>query len=84
MHSNHYKYLLSSFDGTWITNAVRNGHHELRNAENYHVPMAYSNFIDRFPLFSLPREWNLAGPSKFHSNQLTFKLKPKLELLEEP
>jgi hypothetical protein len=34
-------------------------------------------------MFSIPREWNMAGPSKFHRNQLTFKIELKKELINE-
>jgi hypothetical protein len=34
-------------------------------------------------MFSLPREWNMAGPAKYHKNPLTFKLELKKELLNE-
>jgi hypothetical protein len=77
MHSYHNKYVSSAFDGTWVTNADRGGHHELRNADDYYIPMAHTNFLSRFPLFSLPREWNMAGAAKYHHNQLTFKIELK-------
>jgi hypothetical protein len=83
MHSYHHKYLSSAFDGTWVTNADRGGHHELRNADDYYIPMAHTNFLSRFPMFSLPREWNMAGAAKYHHNQLTFKIELKKELLNE-
>jgi hypothetical protein len=83
MHTYHYNYAPSAFEGTWVTNAERGGPRELRNADDYHIPMANTNYISRFPMFSLPREWNMAGPAKYHRNPLTFKIELKKELLHE-
>jgi hypothetical protein len=59
-----------------------NGQRDLHNAEDY-LNMAITNHLARFPMFTLLREWNMAGPSKFHNNPLTFKLELKKELHEE-
>jgi hypothetical protein len=83
MHSYHYKYISASFAGTWQTNAERTGHAKLRNADDYHIPLARTNHLDKFPLFSIPREWNMARPAKFHRNALTFKIELKNELWRE-
>jgi hypothetical protein len=79
MHSYHHNYAPLSFTGSWMTNSQRNGQRDLRNADDYHIPMAASNHLDRFPLFTLPREWNRAGPVKFHLNPLTFRMELKRE-----
>jgi hypothetical protein len=57
MHSFHFNYAPSAFNGTWTTNANRGGAHELRNAEDYYIPLANTIHMARFPMFSLPREW---------------------------
>jgi hypothetical protein len=69
--------LYSAFGGSWQTNAMRTGRNELRNADDYHIPHAHTNHLDRFPMFSYLREWNMAGPAKYHRNALTFKLELK-------
>jgi hypothetical protein len=81
MHSYHFNYAPSAFNGTWTTNANRGGAHELRNADDYYIPLANTNHMARFPMFSLPREWNMAGPAKYHRNQKTFKIEIKKDLL---
>jgi hypothetical protein len=83
MHSYTHNYAPAAFEGTWVTNAERGGPRELRNADDYHIPMANTNHISRFPMFSLPREWNMAGPAKYHRNTITFKIELKKELLQE-
>jgi Reverse transcriptase (RNA-dependent DNA polymerase) len=84
MHSIHYQYAPPAFNGVWVTNAERNPNIQLRNAEDYFIPLAHSNQLQRFPKFSFPREWNLAGPCKYHRNPITFKLELKRELMTEP
>ena len=49
--------LPNSFDGVWIRNNLRN-QRQLRNSNEFYIPIAKFKSIERFPLFSFQRLWN--------------------------
>jgi hypothetical protein len=51
MHSYHFNYAPLAFGGTWVTNANRGSNHELRNVNDYYIPMANTNHMARFPAY---------------------------------
>jgi Reverse transcriptase (RNA-dependent DNA polymerase) len=81
MHSYHYKYSPPTFTGTWTLNSERVRDMSLRNADDYSIPRPHSSSFTRFPLYSFPKAWNEAGPSKFHPNRALFRNQLKAELL---
>ena len=81
-HSIHYNYASSTFINSWIKNSERNTQHELRNANEYQIPLAKLSFFTRFPLYTLPKTWNNAGIVTCYSNPTTFKIALNEELLQ--
>ena len=57
--------LPNSFDGVWIRNNLRN-QRQLRNSNEFYIPIAKFKSIERFPLFSFQRLWN----NICHENEL--------------
>jgi hypothetical protein len=80
MHSYHYNYAPSSFNDTWILNAIRYPDRELRNADEYYIPRPNLTLFTKLPLHSLPSAWNDAGASKYHANVALFKSCLRAEL----
>jgi hypothetical protein len=81
MHSYHYKYSPPTFTNTWLLNSDRNPNMNLRNADDYFIPRPHLSSFTRFPLYTFPKAWNEAGPSKFHTNRALFRNQLKAELL---
>ena len=81
MHSHFYEYGPIAFRDTWIKNANREMEYALRNSNNYIVPRPKIELFKKSPLYSFPVSWNVAGPSKYHSNFMTFRISLKDELL---
>ena len=77
-HIHFYIYLPNSI---WMKNSERNTQHELRNANEYQIPLAKLSFFTRFPLYTLPKTWNNAGIVTCYSNPTTFKIALNEELL---
>ena len=65
-----------------MKNSERNTQHELRNANEYQIPLAKLSFFTRFPLYTLPKTWNNAGIVTCYSNPTTFKIALNEELLQ--
>jgi hypothetical protein len=82
MHNFIYNKLPSSFRDTWICNRMRrlrvppeeNAHevnapqYQLRNEDDIYEPLARSDQVSKFPLFSYPKIWNALSPSLKSSN----------------
>ena len=77
--------LPNSFDGVWIRNNLRN-QRQLRNSNEFYIPIAKFKSIERFPLFSFQRLWNNICHEKELLNEniprKTFALNLKKELLK--
>ena len=65
-----------------MKNSERNTQHELRNANEYQIPLAKLSVFTRFPLYTLPKTWNNAGIVTCYSNPTTFKIALNEELLQ--
>jgi hypothetical protein len=53
--------LLASFLQTWVSNRERfevEGAHNLRNEDDFQIPFARINQLQRFPLVQIPTLWN--------------------------
>ena len=77
--------LPNSFDGVWIRNNLRN-QRQLRNSNEFYIPIAKFKSIERFPLFFFQRLWNNICHEKELLNEniprKTFALNLKKELLK--
>ncbi len=82
IHSHYYNYGPDVFRDTWILNVNRDTNYNLRNSNEYAVLRPRIELIKRLPLYSFPVAWNSAGPSKYHSNYVTFKIALRNELLK--
>jgi len=78
MHSIHYDYAPRAFSNIWLTNKSRNLPLNLRNADQYIVPRCKTSSFNKYPLYTFPVSWNAAGPSKYHSTRITFKIALKM------
>ena len=84
MHSIEYGYCLPSFLDTWQKNHQRNPNLNLRNANDFYLPITRIESLKLLPIYSFPYEWNkLANEVKFQHNRFTFKIALKNHLLEE-
>jgi len=77
--------LPNSFDGVWFRNNLRN-QRQLRNSNEFYIPIAKFKSIERFPLFSFQKLWNNFCHEKESLNEdipkKTFALNLKKELLK--
>ena len=82
MHSICYNYAPKSFENVFVRNTDRNIDYNLRNNDEFALPMVRIEFFKRFPLYSFPHAWNSLGDLIFQSNRVTFKIALKDYLLE--
>jgi hypothetical protein len=82
MHAIAYKYNIESFNNTWHTNQHRNLDMELRNVNEFTLPLARRELFKKFPIYSLPWEWNQLGDTKLQRNQTTFKIQHTYDLFQ--
>ena len=82
MHKYHHKKQPLSFNGLWITNAERNPDTVLRNANNYFVPTHNMEILQRSPLISFVKAWNMSCVSKLNPN-LSQYLKDQVNIYME-
>jgi exonuclease III len=87
MHNYSLNKLPVSFNNTWLTNFERRGlenQHQLRNQEEFHVPMARTKTTERMPLHIMPLTWNNLEilELKYEQNSNIFKKELKKSLLE--
>jgi len=81
MHSVEYGYCLPTFSTTWPKNNQRQNHN-LRNANDFYVPVPRVESFKNIPLYSFPVEWNsLPEEIKYQNNRTTFKIALKDFLL---
>jgi len=83
MHSIYYDYAPLSFNQTWMLNNEREHAHNLRNDNDYVLPNPRLEQFKKFPIYSLPLEWNQAGVVTYYENKTTFKIALKGQLFEE-
>ena len=83
MHSVAYDYAPKSFDGIWIKNNNRERDFNLRNDDDFHVPVPRIDFYKKMPTFSLPNEWNNSGILKFYQNRIAYKFALRDQLFTE-
>jgi hypothetical protein len=88
MHSFKNNFLPSSFLNTWTTNRERRADQaeiELRNDNDFFIPLARSNKLAKFPLTSFPQIWHNFpdGSIKFIRNKIEFNSKLKKHYINE-
>jgi len=83
MHSIFYEYAPISFRHIWQKNNMRNNDHNLRNANDFTLPNPRLELFKRFPIYSLPLEWNQAGVLTLYENRVTFRHALKEQLFSE-
>ncbi len=57
--------------------------HELRNDNDYFLPLPRIEMFKKIPIYSLPAAWNAAGNLRYYQNRTTFKIALKDQLLAE-
>ena len=83
MHSIFYNYAPTSFRNVWSQNLDRPADISLRNDNLFKIPHPGIEFFKRFPLYSLPDEWNKSGELMFYTNPYTFRYALREKLLNE-
>jgi hypothetical protein len=83
MHSVFYEYAPRSFNLTWQKNNLRQIDHNLRNLNEFTLPNPRIEQFKRFPIYSLPMEWNLERVLTLYENRTTFKLALRDQLFAE-
>jgi hypothetical protein len=74
-HSIHYNYAPKALRNIFPTNANRNINYVMRNEHDYQLPFVRIELFRRFPLYTLPAEWNAINVSIQHqSNKTTFSI----------
>jgi hypothetical protein len=83
MHAIEYKYAPASFNNVWIKNSEREPAINLRNANDFYLPMPRTESFKKSIAYSLPHTWNELQPEiKYQENAITFKWALKAHLLE--
>jgi hypothetical protein len=83
MHSIEYNYAPSSYENVWPKNAVRDPERNLRNANDYFLPIPRTETFKRSTYYALPCAWNNLTPAiKLQQNTITFKWALRAHLLE--
>jgi len=84
MHAIEYKYAPPSFDNIWPKNNMREHERDLRNANDFYLPVPRTETFKKSTYYALPSAWNDLSPYiKFQQNKITFKWALKAHLLEE-
>ena len=82
MHSYTFNTIPVSLAGTWLTVAEQRGNNDLqlRNDDNYYIPLSKNKTTSRMPLINFPGTWNVFPDSsiKLEQNRRTFEKKLKL------
>jgi hypothetical protein len=82
MHTVAFNYNLDSFTNVWLKNDQRNIDINLRNSNDFILPMVHRESFRKCPLYSLPLSWNQAGDIKLQRNRCTFKIALLHEIFE--
>ena len=83
MHSINFNYAPKSFSNTWTKNIARQGERNLRNNDNFSIPVPRIDLFKKFPIHALPTEWNNSGTLMYYDNVITFKHALRDQLFEE-
>jgi len=83
MHSVYHEYAPTSFLHVWQKNNERQISQNLRNENDFALPIPRIEQFKKFPIYSLPLEWNNAGELVFYENRATFKHALREKLFEE-
>ena len=83
MHSIFYEYAPRSFNQTWQKNNLRQNDHNLRNFNDFTLPNPRIEQFKRFPIYSLPLEWNQERVLTLYENKMTFKIALRDQLFAE-
>ena len=83
MHSVFYECFPISFQNVWQKNSDRQISQNLRNENEFTLPVPRIEQFKKFPLYSLPQEWNNAEELVFYQNRVTFKHALREKLLSE-
>jgi hypothetical protein len=74
-HAIHYNYAPKALRSMFLTNADRNINYVMRNEHDYQLPFVRIEWFRRFPLYTMPAEWNAIGIAIQHqSNKITFSI----------
>ena len=83
MHSVEYNYAPSSFNSIWIKNSERDPALNLRNANDYYLPIPRTETFKKSTFYALAAAWNDLTPFvKLQQNRTTFKWALRAHLLE--
>ncbi len=83
MHSVYNNACSETFSNVWVTNENRWIDHNLRNADDFLLPLLRIEQFRKFPAYSFAHTWNSVGDLKFQPNPITFKLSLEQELLNQ-
>jgi len=61
----------------------RLGDYNLRNDDQYMLPVPRIELFKRLTMYSLPTEWNSAGDHRYYDNKTTFRHALRDKLFEE-
>jgi hypothetical protein len=67
----------------WLRNVDRQIERNLRNINDFTLPNPRLELFKKFPIYSLPLEWNNCGVLSLYENKTTFKFALKDQLFEE-
>ena len=83
MHAIEYKYAPTSYDNVWPKNSDREPAANLRNANDYYLPIPHTETFKKSTYYALPKAWNeLCNEIKLQQIKITFKWALKAHLLE--
>ncbi len=83
MHSVYNNYCNDSFGNIWIKNENRRIDHNLRNVDDFLLPVVRIEQFRKFPIYSFAHTWNQLGDLKCQPNPITFKISLEQELLDQ-
>ena len=83
MHSVSYEYAPRSFNQTWQKNNLRQNDYNLQNLNDFTLPNPRIEQFKRFPIYSLPMEWNQERVLTLYENKVTFKIALRDQLFAE-
>jgi hypothetical protein len=83
MHAIEYKYAPVSFENIWTKTGQREHVQNLRNANDFYLPIPRTEMFKKSTFYAMPAAWNnLPIEIKLQQNKITFKWALKAHLLE--
>lgn len=73
MHSVYYNYCPKSFNELFLKKINNEDDHELRNYNNFLIPLPKTEWYKKMPPFSFPSTWNNLAEPKLYNNRFTFQ-----------